>query len=98
LDLKIETNEITKFSTINEIVDLIERKNNFKMKIIDLSLPIDDKAFEVHKLEIERTSHKQGVQKLNKVLMGRTLKGKIQYLLGKRIIKKMICLMENSYL
>ena len=58
------------------------------MKIIDLSLPIDDKAFEVHKLEIERTSHKQGVQKLNKVLMGRTLKGKIQYLLGKRIIKK----------
>lgn len=58
------------------------------MKIVDLSLPIDDKAFEVHKLEIERTSHKQGVKKLNKVLMGRTLKGKIQYLLGKRIVKK----------
>ncbi|MDP8290365.1 MAG: phosphopantetheine-binding protein [Candidatus Susulua stagnicola] len=27
--LKIETNEITKFSTINEIVDLIERKKQF---------------------------------------------------------------------
>ena len=58
------------------------------MKIVDLSLPIDDKAFEVHKLEIERTSHRQGVEKLNKVLMGRTLKGRLQYLLGKRMVKK----------
>ncbi|MFC1514825.1 cyclase family protein [Candidatus Omnitrophota bacterium] len=58
------------------------------MKIIDLSLPIDDKAFEVHDLEIERVSHKAGVQKLNKVLMSRTLKGRIEHLLGKRIVRK----------
>jgi len=58
------------------------------MKIIDLSLPIDDTAFEVHNLEIERISHKQGIKKLNKVLMGKTLNGRIKHLLGKRIIKK----------
>ncbi len=58
------------------------------MKIIDLSLPIDEKAFEVHKVEIERTSHKAGVDKFNRVIMGKTLSGKLQYLLGKRILKK----------
>ena len=58
------------------------------MKVIDLSLPIDDKAFEVHDLSIERVSHKDGVGKLNRVLMSKTLKGKIDYLLGKRIVKK----------
>lgn len=58
------------------------------MKIIDLSLPIDDTAFEVHNLEIERVSHKEGIEKLNKVLLGKNFLGKIKYLLGKRIIKK----------
>ena len=58
------------------------------MRIIDLSLPIDEKAFEVHKVEIERVSHKAGVEKFNRVIMGKTLKGKLQYLLGKRILKK----------
>lgn len=58
------------------------------MKLIDLSSPLDDSAFEVHPLKISRTTHKAGVHKLNKVLMGRTLKGRIGYLLGKRIIKK----------
>jgi len=58
------------------------------MKIVDLSLPIDEKAFEVHKVEIERVSHKDGVEKFNRVIMGKTLKGKLQYLLGKRILKK----------
>jgi kynurenine formamidase len=58
------------------------------MQIIDLSLPIDDRAFEVHHVEIERVSHKAGVQKFNRVLMGKTLKGKLQYILGKRIVKK----------
>ena len=58
------------------------------MKLIDLSLPIDDKAFEVHKLEIERVSHKQGIKKVNKVLMSKSLWGRIKYLLGERIIKK----------
>jgi kynurenine formamidase len=58
------------------------------MQIIDLSLPIDDKAFEVHHVEIERVSHKAGVHKFNRVLMGKTLKAKLQYILGKRIVKK----------
>lgn len=56
-------------------------------KIIDLSLPIDDKAFEVHDLRIERISHKQGIKKLNRVLLGKTFLGKIKYLLGQRIIR-----------
>jgi len=34
------------------------------MKIIDLSLPIDEKAFEVHKVDIERISHKAGLPSL----------------------------------
>jgi len=58
------------------------------MKIIDLSLPIDEKAFEVHKVSIERVSHKAGVEKFNRVIMGKTLLGKIKYALGCRIIKK----------
>lgn len=58
------------------------------MRIIDLSLPIDEQAFEVHKVEIERTSHKAGVEKFNRVLMGKTMLGKIKYALGMRIVKK----------
>jgi kynurenine formamidase len=58
------------------------------MKIIDLSLAIDDKAFEVHNLKIERISHSQGFKKLNKTLMSRNLVNRIKYLLGRRIIKK----------
>jgi len=58
------------------------------MKMIDLSLPIDDKAFEVHNLEIERVSHKEGVEKLNRVLMCKTPEGKQDYDKGKRIVKK----------
>ena len=58
------------------------------MKIIDLSLPIDDKAFEVHKVAIERVTHKAGVKKFNRVIMGKTFAGRIKYLLGQRILKK----------
>jgi kynurenine formamidase len=58
------------------------------MRIVDLSLPIDETAFEVHHVEIERVSHKAGVEKFNRVIMGKTLKGRIQYALGKRILKK----------
>ena len=47
------------------------------MTIIDLSLPIDEEAFEVHKVEIERINHKDGVEKFNRVIMGKTLKGKL---------------------
>lgn len=58
------------------------------MKIIDLSLPIDEKAFEVHRVDIERISHKAGVGKFNRVIMGKTLLGKIKYALGMRIVRK----------
>ena len=58
------------------------------MKIIDLSLPIDEKAFEVHRVDIERISHKAGVKKFNRVIMGKTLLGKIKYALGMRIVRK----------
>ena len=58
------------------------------MKIIDLSLPIDEKAFEVHKVRIERITHKAGVEKFNRLIMGKTLLGKIKYILGQRIVKK----------
>lgn len=56
--------------------------------IIDLSLPIDEKAFEVHKVDIERITHQAGVEKFNRVIMGKSLFGKIKYALGKRIVKK----------
>ncbi|MFH1692260.1 MAG: cyclase family protein [Candidatus Omnitrophota bacterium] len=58
------------------------------MQIIDLSTAIDDKAFEVHKVEIDRVSHAAGVEKFNRVIMGKTLSGKLKYLLGQRIVKK----------
>ncbi|MCM8796293.1 MAG: cyclase family protein [Candidatus Omnitrophica bacterium] len=58
------------------------------MKIIDLSLPIDESAFEIHKVDIERISHKAGVEKFNRVIMVKTLLGRIKYLLGLRILKK----------
>lgn len=58
------------------------------MRIIDLSLPIDETAFEVHKVDIERITHKAGIEKFNRVIMGKTLSGKIRYALGQRIVKK----------
>ncbi len=58
------------------------------MKIVDLSLPIDEKAFEVHKVDIERISHRMGVEKFNRVIMGKSLWGKMKYAFGQRIIKK----------
>lgn len=58
------------------------------MRIIDLSLPIDEKAFEVHKVGIERVDHKAGVEKFNRVIMSKTLPGRIKYALGARLVKK----------
>jgi len=58
------------------------------MRIIDLSLPIDETAFEVHPVTIERVSHAAGVEKFNRVIMGKTFSGKIKYLLGQRIVRK----------
>jgi kynurenine formamidase len=58
------------------------------MRILDLSLPIDDEAFEVHRVRIDRVSHKEGIAKFNRVIMGKTFKGKLRYLSGKRILRK----------
>ncbi len=57
------------------------------MKILDLSLPIDEKAFEVHRVRVERVGHKPGVKKFNRVIMGKTFVGKLKYFLGRRIIR-----------
>ncbi|MGE5197502.1 MAG: cyclase family protein [Deltaproteobacteria bacterium] len=57
------------------------------MKVIDLSLPIDERAPEVHPFGIERLGHKEGVAHLNWVMMKRTLAGKAAFWLGKRIIR-----------
>ena len=58
------------------------------MKIVDLSLAIDDKAFEVHHVEIDRTDWHQGIEKLNRVLLSKEKFGRLKFLLGKRIVKK----------
>jgi len=57
------------------------------MKIVDLSLPIDERAPEVHPFGIERLGHKAGVRHLNWVMMKRTLRGRLAFLFGKRIIR-----------
>ena len=56
------------------------------MKIIDLSLPIDERAPEVHPFGIERLGHKEGVRHLNWVMMKKNWQGRLAFLLGKRII------------
>ena len=42
----------------------------------------------MHPVDIERVSHKEGVEKFNRVIMSKTFKGKLRFLLGKRILKK----------
>ncbi|MFH1245435.1 MAG: cyclase family protein [Candidatus Omnitrophota bacterium] len=56
------------------------------MQFIDLSLPIDEKNPEAHPIRVERLGHKAGIQRLNWVMMKKTLKGALSYLLGKRVI------------
>ena len=57
------------------------------MKIIDLSLPIDDTLKETHAAKIDRITHKQGVEHLNWVLMMRQPGGKERFEKGERIIQ-----------
>ena len=57
------------------------------MRCIDLSIPIDDHNPEAHPIRIERLAHKKGVERLNWVMMRKTITGVISYLAGKRIIK-----------
>ena len=56
------------------------------MKIIDLSLPIDDTNPDAHPIKIYRLTHGKGIEHLNWIMMRKTLKGIISYFLGKRII------------
>ena len=41
------------------------------MKIIDLSLPIDDTLVETHDAKVDRISHKEGVEHFNWVVMNK---------------------------
>lgn len=59
-----------------------------EMKVIDLSLPIDERAPEVHPFGIERLGHKEGVKHLNWVMMKKTFWGRVSFLFGKRIINQ----------
>jgi kynurenine formamidase len=70
-----------------KLYDTKERDISNGVKIIDLSLPIDDRTPEVHPFSIERLGHKKGIRHLNWVLMKKSLAGKISFWLGKRIIK-----------
>lgn len=56
------------------------------MKIIDLSLPIDERSPEVHPFSIERLGHRPGVKHLNWVMMKKSFWGKLSFFLGKRVI------------
>lgn len=56
------------------------------MKFIDLSLPIDDTAYEVHEVSIDRISHSAGMKKLNELMMRKTVMDRVRFLMGKRII------------
>ena len=56
------------------------------MKIIDLSLPIDDTLKETHYATIDRISHAQGVEHLNWVIMSKQPGGEERFKKGERII------------
>jgi len=57
------------------------------IRIIDLSLPIDDTLKETHAAKIERISHKDGVDHLNWVLMSKQAGGEERFKKGERIIE-----------
>src|SRR3989338_3681105 len=55
------------------------------MKIIDLSLPIDDTLVETHDAKIERITHSQGVEHFNWVVMNKQPGGKERFDQGQRV-------------
>ena len=57
------------------------------MRFVDLSLPIDERNPEAHPIKIDRLAHKKGIEHLNWLMMRKSPRGIISYLLGKRIIK-----------
>lgn len=56
------------------------------MRLIDLSLPIDETNPEAHPIRIDRLAHKKGIEHLNWLMMRKSFKGLVAYLFGKRII------------
>lgn len=55
------------------------------MKIIDLSLPIDDSLVETHAATIERITHKAGVEHFNWVVMSKQPGGQERFDKGERV-------------
>ena len=55
------------------------------MKIIDLSLPIDDTLKETHDAKIDRISHAEGVEHFNWVVMSKQPGGKERFEKGERV-------------
>src|SRR3990167_5420607 len=57
------------------------------MKIIDLSLPIDDTLVETHAATIERITHKAGVEHFNWVVMKNQPGGEERFKKGERVAR-----------
>ncbi|HOW36167.1 MAG TPA: cyclase family protein [Candidatus Omnitrophota bacterium] len=57
------------------------------MKIIDLSLPIDDTLLETHAAKIDRISHQEGVEHFNWVVMSKQPQGQEKFDKGERVAK-----------
>ncbi|MCR4337173.1 MAG: cyclase family protein [Candidatus Omnitrophica bacterium] len=55
------------------------------MKIIDLSLPIDDKLVETHDAKIDRITHAAGVEHFNWVVMSKQPNGQDRFDRGERV-------------
>src|SRR6185503_11877886 len=58
------------------------------MKIIDLSLPIDDTLVETHDAKIDRITHAQGVEHFNWVVMNKRPGGQAAFDRGERVASK----------
>jgi len=58
------------------------------MKIVDLSLPIDDTLIETHDAKIERISHHEGVEHFNWVVMSKQPNGQERFDRGERVATK----------
>lgn len=57
------------------------------MKIIDLSLPIDDSLKETHAATIDRISHAYGVEHFNEIVMSKQPGGKERFQKGERVAR-----------
>ncbi|MBI3315075.1 MAG: cyclase family protein [Candidatus Omnitrophica bacterium] len=58
------------------------------MRIIDLSLPIDDTLVETHNAKIDRITHAQGVEHFNWVVMSKQPGGQERFDKGERVATK----------